>query len=368
MAQRPYKVRKKISATMKGTSNFAGKEHSIGSKAKISDRRGHYDPIKDKKWFIHGDTYKTLRKTQNPGGLFRRGRTVKENQMKSFIEYVVENKAMVKKMSDEHPEARFRTNPLKPTMSMKDRMAQRKNLSNLLKKKMNEGRLKDIVTGHMDKGMSYDKAVKKAQKDLDKLNKPSDQMKLPMKSEQALDELSIDTLKSYEKKASDERDKAPSYNDPKARKRMKGIFQARSKINDKQFNRPRFSVEPKSRAGLKNEENIDELSTKTLKSYVDKAEDDVERRERTDYEGMGTLDRRRSITGANTRIKAKQMAKRKNFSTEENKMTPGQAAMKKLDSRPSNIALRNAIANVNRRAQDTINQRTKKAKADSKPR
>lgn len=233
MSQRPYKVRKKISATMKGTSNFAGQTHSIKSKAKIADRRGHYDPIGTKKWFVHNDTRDTIRKTQNPGGLFRRGRTVKENQMKSFIEYVVENKAMVKKMSDEHPEARFRTNPLKPTMSMKDRIAQKKNLSNLLKKKMNEGRLKDIVTGHMDKGMSYDKAVKKAQNDLDKLKKPSDQMKLPMKSEE--------------------------------------------------------------------------------------------------------------------------------------KMTPGQAAMKKLDSRPSNVALRNAIANVNRKAQDKINQRTKKAKADSKP-
>ena len=185
MAQRPYKVRKKISATMQGTSNFAGKEHTIGSKAKISDRRGSYNPIGTKKWFVHGDTAKTLRKTQNPGGLFRRGRTIKENQMKSFIEYVVEDHAMVKKMSDEHPEAKFRTNPLKPTMSMKDRMAQKKNLSNLLKKRMNEGKLKDMVTGHMDKGKSYDQAMKAAQKDLDRMKpkQPKQQMKLPMKTE-----------------------------------------------------------------------------------------------------------------------------------------------------------------------------------------
>ena len=236
LAQRSYKTRQKISQTMKGTSNFAGQTHTIGSKAKISDRRGHYDPIRTKKWFVHDDTGKTVRRTQHPGGLYQKGRIAdeKEIKMKSFIEHVVEDHAMVKKMSDEHPEAKFRTNPLKPTMSMKDRIAQKKNLSNLLKKKMNEGRLKDIVTGHMDKGMSYDKAVKKAQNDLDKLKKPSDQMKLPMKSEE--------------------------------------------------------------------------------------------------------------------------------------KMTPGQAAMKKLDSRPSNVALRNAIANVNRKAQDKINQRTKKAKADSKPR
>ena len=237
MPQRPYKVRQKISQTMKGTSNFAGQTHSIGSKAKISDRRGHYDPISDKKWFVHHDSGKTIRRTQHPGGLYKRGRTEERIHMKGFIDYVLQEamskQDMVKKMSDEHPEARFRTNPLKPVMSKSDREAQKKNLGKLLDKKMNEGKLKDMVTGHMTtgKGMSYDKAVKKAQKDLDKMKpkQPSQQMK------------------------------------------------------------------------------------------------------------------------------------------SEEKMTPGQAAMKKLDSRPSNIALRNAIANVNCKAQDKINQRTKKAKADSKP-
>ena len=134
MAQRSYKTRQKISQTMKGTSNFQGQTHSIGSKAKISDRRGHYDPIRTKKWFVHDDSGKTVRRTQHPGGLYQKGRIAdeKEIKMKSFIDFVIEdNKAMVKKMSDEHPEARFRTNPLKPTMSMKDRQAQKKNLSNL---------------------------------------------------------------------------------------------------------------------------------------------------------------------------------------------------------------------------------------------
>ena len=294
MPQRPYKVRKKISATMQGTSNFAGQTHSIGSKAKISDKRGHYNPIRTKKWFVHGDTAETKRKTQNPGGLFRRGRTVKENQMKSFIEYVVEDHAMVKKMSDEHPEARFRTNPLKPTMSMKDRQAQKKNLSNLLKKKMNEGKLKDIVTGHMDKGKSYDQAVKAAQKDINKLNKPSKQMKLPMKSEETIDEVSRETLGSYIKKASDARGHR-GLPTKKVDNRYSGVYKASKRI--------------------------------------DKMEKD-------------NMNKLRS----------------------EEKMTPGQDAMKKLDSRPGNRALRNAIANVNRKAQDNINQRTAKAKADSKPR
>ena len=47
---------------------------------------------------------------------------------------------------------------------------------------LDEGKLKDMVTGHMDKGKTYDQAVKAAQKDLDKMKpkQPSQQMKLPM--------------------------------------------------------------------------------------------------------------------------------------------------------------------------------------------
>ena len=46
------------------------------------------------------------------------------------------NKMAVKKASDEHPEAKFRTNPLKPVMSKSDREASKKNLGKLLNKKM----------------------------------------------------------------------------------------------------------------------------------------------------------------------------------------------------------------------------------------
>ena len=46
------------------------------------------------------------------------------------------NKMAVKKASDEHPEAKFRTNPLKPVMSKSDREASKKNLGKLLDKKM----------------------------------------------------------------------------------------------------------------------------------------------------------------------------------------------------------------------------------------
>ena len=78
MPARSYKTRLKISRTMKGNSNFAGQEHSIGSKAKISTGRGKRDPIGQKKWFVHSDSGVTHRKTQNPGGLYQKGRVVKE--------------------------------------------------------------------------------------------------------------------------------------------------------------------------------------------------------------------------------------------------------------------------------------------------
>ena len=95
MPQRSYKTKLKISKTMQGTSNFAGKEHSIGSKAKISTGRGKRNPIGNKKWFVHNDTAKTLRKTQNPGGLFRRGRIAGRSEgieVRSFINFCLEEK------------------------------------------------------------------------------------------------------------------------------------------------------------------------------------------------------------------------------------------------------------------------------------
>jgi hypothetical protein len=46
------------------------------------------------------------------------------------------NKMAVKKASDEHPEAKLRTNPLKPVMSKSDRESSKKNLGKLLNKKM----------------------------------------------------------------------------------------------------------------------------------------------------------------------------------------------------------------------------------------
>ena len=86
MPARSYKTRLKISKAMKGTSNFAGQEHSLKSKTKIATGRGSRDPIGTKKWFVHSDSGVTNRKTQNPGGLYQKGRVVKE-----FIDWLNES-------------------------------------------------------------------------------------------------------------------------------------------------------------------------------------------------------------------------------------------------------------------------------------
>jgi len=75
---RPTSVKRKISKSMKGSSNFAGKEHSSLDKQKISDGRGDYDPIKDKKWYINKYSGKTWRKTRNPTEvIYQHGRIVR---------------------------------------------------------------------------------------------------------------------------------------------------------------------------------------------------------------------------------------------------------------------------------------------------
>ena len=108
MPQRSYKTKLKISQTMQGTSNFAGKEHSIGSKAKISTGRGKRNPIGTKKWFVHNDSGDTTRKTQNPGGLFRRGRIAGRSEgieMNSFIDWINEAATLTPRDKKENEKA-----------------------------------------------------------------------------------------------------------------------------------------------------------------------------------------------------------------------------------------------------------------------
>lgn len=55
----------KISASMKGTSNFEGKKHSKADKVKIGIARGSDDRIDGKKWIARDDN-KTFRKYSLP--------------------------------------------------------------------------------------------------------------------------------------------------------------------------------------------------------------------------------------------------------------------------------------------------------------
>ena len=53
-----------------------------------------------------------------------------------------------------------------------------------------EGRMKDMVTGHMDAGHSYDSAMKKAQADMNKMKKPKPkQMSLPLNKQKANEDI-----------------------------------------------------------------------------------------------------------------------------------------------------------------------------------
>lgn len=85
---RPSSVKKKISQSMKGKSNFEGQAHSKSDRDKISSGRGHYDPIGDKKWFVKKDSGKTIRKRVNPSGvIYQTGRRVRKESFMSFNQF-----------------------------------------------------------------------------------------------------------------------------------------------------------------------------------------------------------------------------------------------------------------------------------------
>lgn len=59
-------TRRKIARSMAGKANHAGKKHSGLAKERISSARGHYDPIKGKKWIVRKASGKTFRKKSVP--------------------------------------------------------------------------------------------------------------------------------------------------------------------------------------------------------------------------------------------------------------------------------------------------------------
>jgi hypothetical protein len=59
-------TKSKISDTMKGTSNFAGKKHSKASKVAIEIARGTDDRVDGRKWIVKKHDGKTYRKYNIP--------------------------------------------------------------------------------------------------------------------------------------------------------------------------------------------------------------------------------------------------------------------------------------------------------------
>lgn len=71
-------TRRKIARSMAGKANHAGKKHSGLAKERISSARGHYDPIKGKKWIVTRSNGKTFRKPNVPDkARYQYGRYVK---------------------------------------------------------------------------------------------------------------------------------------------------------------------------------------------------------------------------------------------------------------------------------------------------
>jgi len=71
-------TRRKIARSMAGKANHAGKKHTGLAKERISSARGHYDPIKGKKWIVTRASGKTYRKKGLPDtARYQYGRFVK---------------------------------------------------------------------------------------------------------------------------------------------------------------------------------------------------------------------------------------------------------------------------------------------------
>lgn len=82
--QQSSDTKRKIARSMAGKANHAGKKHGKIAKERISSARGHYDPIKGKKWIVTKASGKTYRKKGLPDtAKYQYGRYVK-----TFSEWV----------------------------------------------------------------------------------------------------------------------------------------------------------------------------------------------------------------------------------------------------------------------------------------
>ena len=212
---------------------------------------------------------------------------------------------------------------------------------------LEEGKMKDLVTKHMDAGHDYETALKKAKRDLDvpfegPYKKPGvrkDQYgnvvknvakhlaKKAMAKEEVeqIDELSKATLSSYAKKAvnqtfskgvaggmglasSNKEDEASGHRQVnKAAKRMMGAQKAISKLTKEEQD----FIDALNGADI---EQIDELSDKALVRYDAAAKDDVGRlRRKADAEGrVGSAKRAvKDADKADQRVRSVMLARKK---------------------------------------------------------
>lgn len=77
-----YYTRRKISRSMDGKSNFAGKKHTSHAKNLIGAKRGSDDRIRGRRWIVNSSN-KTYRRYQAPGG-YKIGR---RKFTESFIDF-----------------------------------------------------------------------------------------------------------------------------------------------------------------------------------------------------------------------------------------------------------------------------------------
>jgi len=76
----------KISRSMAGKSNFAGKKHSTAEKDKIRHSRGHDDRIRGARWIVNRSD-KTYRRHSAPNG-FKVGQRKYDESFMSFKQFI----------------------------------------------------------------------------------------------------------------------------------------------------------------------------------------------------------------------------------------------------------------------------------------
>lgn len=79
-------TKNKIAKSMAGKANHKGKKHTDIAKARISVKRGDYDPIKGKSWIVNSKE-KTYRRYSAPDG-YKLGKRVYSESIATFKDFI----------------------------------------------------------------------------------------------------------------------------------------------------------------------------------------------------------------------------------------------------------------------------------------